>query len=157
MKKLIVLFAIFLAGCANMAQPLSTPSGRPEVTITGSNTSEVKSVISNAMMNRGFSVKNDSESLITYEKTIDDVLTASLFGTRFNTKPASRISFSFASSAGTVRVLGSIAVISNPGSGFEQATDFSQGSKDAENIQAMLEQVKRVIVSTNQASQRMKD
>lgn len=135
----VFLFGI-IAGCAHM-RPLSTPSGKPEVTVKNSTKKEVVDAIVNMMVGAGFEIKDISDYHAVFGKLSNSLGDALLYGSNYDSTPEYRVKYSFTETEMGVRVLAAITVITNPGSAFERATDRTVG-KDAHDMQKMLEQFK---------------
>lgn len=129
-----------LVGCAAV-QPLHTPSGRPEVTISGATKKEVLDLVVSEMLASGAQVKQVNEYGAVFGKRDDSLTGALLFGSRYDSTPEMRITFNVAETSGSVRVFCNVAMVTNPGSAFERVTDVT-GGKTASDIQAMLERLR---------------
>ncbi|MDG4475644.1 hypothetical protein [Thiovibrio frasassiensis] len=137
---LVLFFLVGLTGCASV-QPLNTPSSKPEVTIPNGQKKAVIDKITNMMLGRGYKIKNINEYSAVFGKPLQSTGAAILFGSQFNTTPEGRISYNIVDTTKGVRVIGTLEVVTNPGSGLERVTDLSQNSKNAHEYQQLLEEV----------------
>lgn len=135
-----IFLTIFMSGCATV-QPLKTPTGKPEVTISNVTKKQVIDALTNQMLARGYQIKNVTEYNAVYGKRTDSFAAAILLGSRYDAIPEARISYAIVETGAGVRVVATLEMVTNPGSAFERVTDLSQG-KDAHNIQNMLENLK---------------
>lgn len=139
---LVATVLSFLFGCAT-TKPLHTPTGRPEVTVRSASRKEVVDMLTSSMINAGYSVRNITDYTAEYSKRLSDSVGAQvLFGSRYDSVPEARAHFDVLENQQGVRVVGTLRLITNPGSAFERVTDFSRSSKDAQSYQQMLEQIK---------------
>jgi len=145
---LVVLLATF-TGCVT---PLNTPSGRPEVTVTGATTNSVKGALINEMLNDGYVVKRSDENIVVCEKAMDNFAAQMLYGSNFNRQPNARITYNLIELGSSIRIVAQIEIITNPDSGLEQVTPLNNG-KDANDVQNMLTRIAaRLDISPHQAN-----
>jgi len=135
----VLSLLVFLAGCATPVTH-NTKSGRPEVTISGKVGDQIAARLTNRMLNARYNVKNASKTLLVFEKPIDNVLAAVLLGSRYDSTPAARITYTIVESDTSTRVVASLAAITNPGSAFERVTPMDN-SKDSASVQQMLSEL----------------
>ncbi len=135
----VFLIAMIL-GCAHM-RPLTTPSGKPEVTITNCSKKEVVDAIVNMMVGAGFEVKDVSDYHAVFGKLSDSFGDALLYGSKYDSTPEYRVKYSFTETEDGVRVIAAVQVVTNPGSAFERVNDRTTG-KDARDMQSLLERFK---------------
>lgn len=142
MKIPAVVFAIALF-CASplYAKGIDHASGKPEVTIQGSSKQRITDSLSEIMADNGYSIKSIDEYNLVFGKKIDSFAASFMYGSNFNVKPEARITYSLINVPGGVRVIATIEMVSNPGTGFESADDISRG-KDAESVRKILEDLK---------------
>lgn len=138
LRLLMAVFILALAGCQT-AQPLATASGRPEVSISAP-ASQVHAALVGAAMNRGYTIRQDSQYLLVVEKPSQNFMANVLLGSQFNPVVNARMSIAIAEIGGATRVVVDMAIIQNPGSGFERALP-ANNSKDAPVIQAWLDEI----------------
>lgn len=78
-----------------------------------------------AFVDRGYELAKDSDLQLVVERPADDNLGAQLlYGSRFNSVPNARVLMTFLGDDPT-KVSFSGKIVTNPGSGFEKATDIS--------------------------------
>lgn len=135
-----IISAVALVGCATPVRH-DTPSGRPEVTIRGNLAKPVQGEITNAMLNRGYNVKSSAETLLVFERPIDNAMACVLLGSQYDSTPAARVTYSIVESMDTTRVVASFAAVTNPGSAFERVTPLNNNPDTAE-YQALLNDIK---------------
>ncbi len=97
------LAALSLAGCQTDTRP--SASGSPEVTITGARPEQVKPLIVNAGLNRGFKLKNDTPYQITFEQPWGGSLVSQAVGDAMIGASLERLTFSVAEISGSTRVV----------------------------------------------------
>lgn len=137
---LVVCLLFVVTGCAAPIKHL-TPSGRPEVTIGGSVGEQVVARITDRMLNAGYNVKTATKPLLVFENPIDNVLAAALLGSRYDSTPAARITYTIIETGTSTRVVASLTAITNPGSAFERVTPMDN-SKDSVSVQQFLTELK---------------
>lgn len=75
-------------------------------------------------------LRSVSDYKVTTSKVASKDLTAMfLFGSRYDGVPEYRIHHTLIERAGSVKVLMSGEIVTNPGSAFERATDITEGSR----------------------------
>lgn len=120
---------VALSGCAT-PQPLATASGRPEVTIcSGIDRKAVRDRLVERMVANGGRVQSVNDYSITISKPSDDFMTSLLYGSRFNATPDLRLTVTFVDTeSGCQRLFATAAIVTNPGSGFENQMDATVGA-----------------------------
>lgn len=83
----IVTFPFFFMACATPVVH-STPSGRPEVSVNGRVAKQAHAEIMNLMLNNRYNVKATSDTLLVFEKPIENVLAVALLGSKYDSSPA---------------------------------------------------------------------
>ena len=140
MKSLLatIATAALLVGCAAPArQPLSTPSGRPEVTIQGASKKQVADAIVAGALEHGTQVKSVSDYGVVLARRADGNLAAALlYGSRYDSTPELRLHLNMVDVTSGVRVFGRAEMVTNPGSAFERINDVTAGSMH--DVQALL-------------------
>jgi hypothetical protein len=131
---------LVLTGCATPVHH-ETPSGRPEVTIQGNLAKAVQGEITNEMLNRGYNVKSSGETLLVFERPIDNAMASVLLGSQYDSTPSARITYSIVESMNTTRVVASFVAVTNPGSAFERLTPLNN-NPDTVEYQALLNDIK---------------
>jgi hypothetical protein len=135
-----VLAAMTLGGCGTPVTH-ATGSGKVEVAINGTAPEAVKAALVNNMLNAGYRITKDTAYEIAFDRPTDNIAVAVLLGSKYDAQPNARVSYSIAATPPTVRVVADIAIITNPGSGFEQRTEMN-GSQDSVQVQALLDNMK---------------
>lgn len=144
MKYIIPLLAlIFLSACATPAQH-NTPSKKVEVTIHGVQKTAVKDRLTSDMVNRGYLMTKSDDSLIAFDRAVDNFMVNALLSSRYDSTTNARVTYNLIQLDKDVRVIADCAVITNPGSAFEKRTDMN-GNPDTYKIQAMLDSLKNMI------------
>ena len=92
------------------------------------------------MLAKGYQVKNITDHMAVYRK-MSSAGMAMLLGSRYDPIPEDRVSCTILESDGGVRIVATVAVVTNPGSAFERIWDLSMG-KQGHAFQAELEQFK---------------
>lgn len=140
MKNLLaILLVLPLVSCAGM-QPMQkvTDSGLPEVVITGVPADVVAGELINNMVNSGYVVTNTDNRALTFDRPMESVLGQMLFGTRFNSQPNNRVVYMINEVGGNTRVVASLFIVVNPGSGYEKVHPHKNG-QTLDNYQGKLE------------------
>src|SRR5262245_57885308 len=100
-----VLMAIVLVlGCASTA-PLSTPSGRPEVTIQGAPRKQVLDFMVEDMLANGFQLKKVDEYSAVFGRVVTNDFAMSVFyGSRYDPNPEVRVTYNLIETTGGLKV-----------------------------------------------------
>jgi len=139
----LLLGLLGLSGCAT-ARVIS-PSGKPEVTITAP-ADIVVSAIVGRLLDKGSTIRSKSDSIIVAEHNATFAQNL-LFGSKANPTAINRFTFNLVNvSSTTTRVVATIEIITNPGTGFEQRNDMSGSAK---NVQDSLDEIKLKLESQN--------
>ena len=136
----VMILCFLVAACATPVKH-HTASGRPEVTIATTNVGAVKGALISEMVNRGYSITRESDFLVGFDRPIDNVWAAALLGSRYDSTPNARVSYTIARIQDAIRVVADLAIITNPGSAFERQTDMN-ANKDSRMIQGLMDRVK---------------
>jgi hypothetical protein len=140
MQKLVVglvFFTISLAGCA---QPLRTPSGRPEVTISDETRASLENRVIGLLINDGWRSRTLDDRTLRFEKEAD-VGTSVLVGSQYDPTAFWRLDLTILDlPPNRHRIVASIYAVRNRGSAFEHETDITQGNAAAQ-IQVVLERI----------------
>jgi hypothetical protein len=140
--RLIILAAIaFLCSACATVPPPATASGKPEVTIAEATPEKVKPVLVDKMLNSGFRITKDTPYELSFDKPVQNIAVAVLLGSKYDAQPNLRVSYTFAQLSTATRVVADVAIITNPGSAFEQRTDTNAGV-DSHDIQILLETIR---------------
>jgi C-terminal processing protease CtpA/Prc len=143
MRFLVLAAGLLCAACQTGVQH-QTASGRPEITIPNVSTDRVKSELVNRMVNGGFRIHRDTPYEISFEKPSDNFAVNVLMGSKYDSQPNVRASYTLAQIGSGVRVVGDLAIVTNPNSAFEKRTDMnnSQGGRE---YQEALDQLKQLL------------
>lgn len=137
---LVLVAALGLAGCATPVQH-QTASGKPEILVAGATPETVKPAVVNRMVSAGYRITKDTPYELAFDRPVENVAAAVLLGSKYDSTPNARVSYTIAGTGTGTRVVADLAVITNPGSAFERRTDFN-GSQDTVKIQGVLDQVR---------------
>lgn len=142
MKKIIAIFCCLLfIGCAGKNVTHHTPSRKVETTIMSTDTETIIGMITDNMINRGYSTKEISDRFIIFEQPVKNILGAALFGSRYDSSPNTRITYNINCYNKKTRIVASFAVVTNPGSAFERISNFDN-HQDTPKYQSMLNKIK---------------
>jgi len=144
------IICLLLWGCASQP-PLATPTGKPEATYGSASASAVKSAIVSGMINKGFRITRDSAYELSFDKPTENIAAQLLLGSRYDSQPNTRATFTIAEVGPDVRVVADLAIITNPGSGFERRTDVTQGAS-AIDVQQFLDSLQMAVPRTATAA-----
>lgn len=144
MKQIIAVSIISacFAGCMTAPMRLNTPSGKPEVFILNATKKKVSDAIVNRELSKGWDLKSQSDSLLVFATKNTGFGAQLLFGSRYDTVPENRITFTMVEINEGVRLLIKTEVVTNPGSAFEQTTDLTLNPDMASREQTALEEIK---------------
>jgi hypothetical protein len=146
-KKLLFLVIIsILGGCVSTPVKLNTPSGRPEVTISGATKKKISDIIINRELSKGWDLKNQTDSLLIFTRKNTNFGARLLLGSRYDTVPENRLTYTLVENENGIRVFFKAEIVTNPGSAFEQVTDVTLANEEfAEDCQKTLEEIKKDI------------
>lgn len=142
LKLIAALFAALSVAACQTAQPPSTASGKPEVTIRAP-VPKIKALIITHAMNNGMSITKDTEYMLQFDKPTNNLGAAVLLGSRYDSVPNERYVITFAPMGEETRVIASAMFVTNPGSGFERMTPVNAG-EGIDRTQRNLEEIKRL-------------
>lgn len=118
----VAICATLLAGCATAPTPLATPSGNPEITVAASR-SEVSSGILAVLADVGVAhetqVVQDTPSSFVVQWPNRDFWSNVFYASQYDLQSYVRFSVRIIEQEGKLRLLGSVAAVTNPNSGFE--------------------------------------
>ena len=142
MSRIFIALASFLAlsACAGTLHRPQTASGRPEVTIANTTPEKIKPVLVSEMANAGYRITKDTPYELSFDKPVQNLAMAALLGSRYDAQPNARVTYTFAQIGNDTRVIGDVAVITNPGSAFERRTELNNGV-DAYDLQTGLQRL----------------
>lgn len=144
-----LVLLLVLPGCLTPPAVHATASGKPEMTVAAP-ADLVKPVIVGKMLSRGYRITRDTQYELSFDKPTDNIAVAVLLGSKYDSQPNARVSYSFAPIGGETRVVADMAIITNPGSAFERRTDVN-GSADSPIIQGLLNDVKADMMSSSKS------
>ncbi|RWM26883.1 hypothetical protein [Mesorhizobium sp.] len=102
-------------------------------------------------LGRGFQIVRDSDLQLVMDRPAKDNFGAQLvFGSQWNVVPNSRISMTFLGDNPT-QVNAQLAIVTNPGSGFEQVTDLTNNASTRQQLQIGMSQAKALAESQHPA------
>ena len=144
-SKIVVILTIllFMSGCV-VTPRLSTPSGRPEVTIYSTDIAKIRALVINNLMNEGYSVVSDTNYNIVLSKPMDDfggIMYRALLGNSYYTPPVWNIRISMVTINDHTRVMAQAVVKMQNAYGREETNDMTNGKSGA-GLQRILERVK---------------
>lgn len=136
-KILLICMLIMTAALAACTTPVqhATPSGKVEATIHGASKSAVKDRITDGMINKGYTVTKSDDTVIAFDRPVDNPFAAAFFGSRYDSTPNARVTYNLIQVKGAVRVVADCVIVTNPGSAFEQKTSANNnvGTADIQN------------------------
>ena len=116
----LLLPILLFAGCASTQ--VQTPSGSPEITLSGVRSDQVKPIILNVVINHKLRIKSDTPYSIAVERQTQNIAAGILLSTGYSGMPLERITFMIAEVPGGTRVVADGTFISNAGTAFEKST-----------------------------------
>lgn len=116
---------LMIGGCQ------ATPATQlePSTFLFPSSRTQTKEAIIGTFLEHGYQINRDSEYLLAMDRPADSFGARFLYGSNFNGTPNARVTMTFLGDKPT-EVHTAIAIVTNPGSGFEQISDIS-GNADA--------------------------
>lgn len=135
----LALVCLLAVSCAPV-KPLATPSGRPEVTITGATKKQILDVLVENLVGQGMELRRLDDYTAVFGKRDSSFGSAVLFGSRYDSTPEMRVTFTLVDVAGAVRVYCNAAMVTNPGSAHERISDAT--AANGEEIQQMLQRLR---------------
>lgn len=147
MLKLVTTAAIaigFLTGCA-ATPPLGTPSGRPEVFISGVKPHQVIEKVVERAAIKGNKIKAVTAYNVTMARSEKSVGYALAFGSAFSTFPESRVTVTVVGSPKGTTAYASLEMVTNPGSAFEKSEDMTEPA--GATLQALLQEISASLTS----------
>ena len=139
-------FTVLALCCAGCAAPVAhmTASGKPEVTIQRTTADAIKSAIVNRMVNGGYRITKDTPYEVAFDRPVQNIAAQVLLGSKYDSQPNARVSYMIATIGADVRIVTDIAIITNPGSPFEQRTEMNN-SQDSSDVQRLLNEIKYTV------------
>jgi len=115
MRYLVSLALALSCTACTAVPPPATASGKPEVTIADASPDKVKPALVNQMVNAGFRITKDTSYELSFDKPTQNLAAAVLLGSKYDAQPNERVSYTFAPSGTSTRVIADIAMITKPG------------------------------------------
>jgi hypothetical protein len=131
-------FLILLAGCQ------AAPSGpmAPNNFAFNAGRQTTKEAIVSVYLGRGFQIIRDSDLQLVMDRPANDNFGAQLlFGSQWNSVPNARLSLTFLGDNPT-QVTAQLAIVTNPGSGFERVTDLTSNANARQELQIGMSKAK---------------
>jgi len=139
----IILISLMIAGCAT-TQRLTTPSGKPEVTINTTDRGKIKSVIINEFMNAGFTMVSESDYGIVFSKPMEGfggIMYKAMLGNLYSSSPEWNVRINMATTGDSTRVMAQAIVRMQNAFGQEDVNDMTKG-KAGVQLQEILQRIK---------------
>ncbi|MDX6805201.1 hypothetical protein [Terrihabitans rhizophilus] len=114
---LVLLAAVGLTGCKS--EKHGAASGQPEVTISAP-VAQVRPVVVNEMVQRGYKIKQDAPYLLVMEKQSDSVAGSVLLGSSWNPTVNERVSITMTETEGRTLLVADLGIVTNAGTGMER-------------------------------------
>ena len=132
----ILLIALIVTGCTTAAAPPPPPA----VYQFPASRQMTKEAIVATYLGRGFQIVRDSDFQLVMDRPANDNFGAQiLFGSQWNGVPNARLSLTFLGD-GPTSVHANMAVVTNPGSGFEQVTDITNNPQARADVSTGMSQ-----------------
>jgi hypothetical protein len=141
LKTVALISALALAGCAAPPQYRpDTPSGRPEVMISAPKKQVLDKLVA-GLVAEGMSLKSANDYTAVFGKRLEGNFAASLlYGSRYDSVPELRVTFTTIESGASTRVFGNAAVVTNSGSAYERVQDVT--TQNGADMQRILERLR---------------
>ena len=132
------IIGVLLVGCAT-EPAANTPSGHPEVTLVGVRADCVRSAWLNFLVNDGYSIQKTSDTQIVAGRRTDNFALTLLLGTELSGAPEERVTVLFIPQGApdSLRVVVSIAYVSNQGTAFENIQPGRETQTDQEYLMSI--------------------
>jgi hypothetical protein len=137
MNSRYILLAAALSGCATV------PAARPEVSILGAQAPKVINVIIERNMARGNRLVAQFPSSVTFARRTEDFTTALLYGSKYDSTPEMRVTYTLVESGDGLKVFATAAMVTNPQSAYERHRDVTSGA--SAGLQQNLEQLRAIL------------
>ncbi|WP_143749113.1 hypothetical protein [Mesorhizobium sp. WSM3868] len=143
---------VLIAGC----QTAPTGPVPPNNFTFNAGKQATKEAVVSAYLGRGFQIVRDSDLQLVMDGPAKDNFGAQLvFGSQWNVVPNSRISMTFLGDNPT-QVNAQLAIVTNPGSGFEQVTDLTNNASARQQLQIGMSQAKTLLDAQHPATKTAK-
>jgi hypothetical protein len=142
-RLLLGVIAMLLSSCATEPAKLTTASGRPEVAIQA-DPEKVKSALLNKAASNGYTIVRDTAHQIAFDVPSNDIVINVLFASRMSSQAHIRVTFTILPRDSGTHVLASVAVITNPGTAFEQVTPI-EDKQSVEALQSLLLRLSKAV------------
>lgn len=136
MKRILFLAVLLLLTACTAPIQHNTASGRPERQFNAP-PDAVRAALVAELVNRGYSISQETQSLVVGQKLSDNVAANVLMGTGMRPQVTVRSSFTMIAVGGGTRVVGDIAIIQNEGTAFERAIPQTNAPASADMQAAM--------------------
>ncbi|CAL8981572.1 hypothetical protein RHODGE_RHODGE_02867 [Rhodoplanes serenus] len=93
------------------------------------------------MVTQKYRITKDTPYELSFDKPVENMAVQVLLGSKYDSQPNARVSYSFAPVDGGTKIFADMAVITNPGSAFERRTDVD-GGHDSVAVQSLLDRIK---------------
>lgn len=151
---LLTIATLLLTGCAAPKPPLNTPSGNPEILIPNVTRKQAADALVGWLSSVGMTIRLINEyQLVVGQRADNDTMAKLLYGSKYDTVPEYRLSFTFVEEQRGVKVYSRAAIVTNPGSGFERVNDATDNTKHTQ--QAILVKLHDSLVSSSVNSSRI--
>jgi hypothetical protein len=148
-RLIAILVAALFTGCATLP-PINTASKRPEVTIATANRELVKARLIDACSTSGYTLVQESPSLIAFSKPMtgsDGFMYQLAMGNAYSSQPQQIVRFTVTSLGGKTQVYGSINTSMQNAFGRSDGMDLST-ARPGHEVQLVLEIIKAEIEGT---------
>ncbi len=132
MRRVLSVWVV-LAAAACAAGRVATPSGRPEVTVSGASVEDVQGAVVGECARRGWQIERADKYVVQAIAPNTNLMSNALLGSQLDPQTWFRISFTLAPARGGTTVYVSESLISNRGTAFERTQPLdSQKAFDGE-------------------------
>jgi predicted trehalose synthase len=139
MNRIFFVAAMLLLTACTAPIQHNTASGRPERQFAAP-PDVVRAALVTEMVNRGYTISQETQSMVVGQKLSDNVAANMLMGTGMRPQVTVRASFTMIATGGGTRVVGDIAVVQNEGTAFERAIPQTN-ARAAADMQAAMDAI----------------
>jgi hypothetical protein len=136
-----IVLCVIVTACASPVEH-HTMSGKVETTIPNTTIDQVAPRLINRMVDIGYVVKHTSAYQLVFEKPVENVMAAAMFGSRYDAQPVARLSYILTKRNDGTRIVMDAQVVTNPGSAYERTTDLNHNA-ETKKFQAMLNDLRQ--------------